>query len=98
MNHRHFISVVALTLAVSAPAFADTNTRHAGDYGNTSWYSQHNNGPRTRAEVSAEVVQARRDGTLARLRKANSYPQGLELAQGPYRPLPEGNQLGGGGR
>ncbi|HKT65549.1 DUF4148 domain-containing protein [Burkholderia sp. 22313] len=98
MNHRHLLSAVALALAVSAPAFADTNTPHAGDYGNTAWYTQHDNGPRTRAEVNAEVVQARRDGTLAWLRKANSYPQGLELAQGPYRPTPEGNQLAGGGR
>lgn len=53
---------------------------------------------RTRAEVSAEVEQARKDGTLAYLRKANSYPQGLELAQGPYRSMPESNQLAGGGR
>ena len=98
MNRRHLLSAVALALAVSAPAFADTNTPHAGDYGNTSWYAQHDNGPRTRADVSAEVVQARRDGTLAWLRKANSYPQGLEVAQGPYRPTPEGNQLAGGGR
>ena len=98
MNSRHLLSAVALALAVSAPAFADTNPPHAGDYGNTSWYSQHNNGPRTRAEVSAEVVQARNDGTLAYLRKATSYPQGLELAQGPYRSMPESNQLAGGGR
>lgn len=97
MNRRHLLSALALTLAVSAPAFADSGTSHAGDYGNTSWYSQHN-GPRTRAEVSAEVEQARKDGTLAYLRKANSYPQGLELAQGPYRSLPESNQLAGGGR
>ena len=48
--------------------------------------------------MSAEVEQARKDGTLAYLRKANSYPQGLELAQGPYRSLPESNQLAGGGR
>ena len=46
--------------------------------------------------MSAEVEQARKDGTLAYLRKANSYPQGLELAQGPYRSLPESNQLAGG--
>ena len=98
MNRRHLLSAVAVALAVSAPAFADTTTPHAGDYGNTSWYSQHGNDPRTRAEVSAEVVQARRDGTLAWLRKANSYPQGLELAQGPYRSMPESNQLAGGGR
>ena len=98
MNRRHLLSAIALALAVSAPAFADTSAPHAGDYGNTSWYSQHNNGPRTRAEVSAEVVQARRDGTLTWLRKANSYPQGLEVAQGPYRPTQEGNQLAGGGR
>ncbi|MGS0894749.1 DUF4148 domain-containing protein [Burkholderia stagnalis] len=97
MNHRHLLSAVALALAVSAPAFADSGAPHAGDYGNTSWYSRHD-GPRTRAEVSAEVEQARRDGTLAYLRKANSYPQGLELAQGPYRPTPEGNQLAGAGR
>ncbi|KVE03989.1 MULTISPECIES: DUF4148 domain-containing protein [Burkholderia] len=97
MNRRHLLSALALTLAVSAPAFADSGTPHAGDYGNTSWYSQHN-GPRTRAEVSAEVVQARKDGTLAYLRKATSYPQGLELAQGAYRPMPESNQLAGGGR
>ncbi|MBN3506269.1 DUF4148 domain-containing protein [Burkholderia cenocepacia] len=97
MNRRHLLSALALALAVSAPAFADSSTPHAGDYGNTSWYSQHN-GPRTRAEVSAEVVQARKDGTLAYLRKATSYPQGLELAQSPYRSTPEGNQLAGGGR
>ncbi|RQZ19344.1 DUF4148 domain-containing protein [Burkholderia sp. Bp9031] len=98
MNRRHLLSAVALALAVSAPAFADTNAPHAGEYGNTSWYTQHSNGPRTRAEVRAEVEQARRDGTLAWLRKANSYPQGLELAQGPYRSMPESNQLAGGGR
>ncbi|MFP3747818.1 DUF4148 domain-containing protein, partial [Achromobacter sp. SIMBA_011] len=56
MNRRHLLSALALALAVSAPAFADTNTRQAGDYGNTSSYTQHNNGPRTRAEVSAEVA------------------------------------------
>ncbi|ACB67681.1 conserved hypothetical protein [Burkholderia ambifaria MC40-6] len=98
MNRRHLLSALALALAVSAPAFADTNPPQAGDYGNASSYTQHNNGPRTRAEVSAEVAQARRDGTLAWLRKANSYPQGLELAQGPYRSMPESNQLAGGGR
>ncbi|WP_338640548.1 DUF4148 domain-containing protein [Burkholderia pyrrocinia] len=97
MNRRHLFSALALALAVSAPAFADSGTPHAGDYGNTSGYSQHY-GPRTRAEVSAEVEQARRDGTLAYLRKATSYPQGLELAQGPYRPMQESNQLAGGGR
>jgi hypothetical protein len=97
MNRRHLLSALTLALAVSAPAFADSSTPHAGDYGNTSWYSQHY-GPRTRADVSAEVEQARRDGTLAYLRKANSYPQGLELAQGPYRPMQESNQLAGGGR
>ncbi|KVL30953.1 hypothetical protein WT97_17035 [Burkholderia sp. MSMB1459WGS] len=97
MNRRHLLSALALTLAVSAPAFADSDTSHAGDSGNTSWSAQHN-GPRTRAEVSAEVEQARKDGTLAYLRKATSYPQGLELAQGPYRPTPEGNQLAGAGR
>ncbi|MBY8610327.1 DUF4148 domain-containing protein [Burkholderia arboris] len=97
MNRRHLLSALALTLAVSAPAFADSGMPHAGDYGNTSWYSQHY-GPRTRAEVSAEVEQARKDGTLAYLRKVNSYPQGLEVAQGPYRPMQESNQLAGGGR
>ncbi|RKU00493.1 DUF4148 domain-containing protein [Burkholderia sp. Nafp2/4-1b] len=98
MNRRHLLSAVALALAVSAPSFADTDAPHAGDYGNTSSYSQHNNGPRTRAEVNAEVEQARKDGTLAYLRKATSYPQGLELAQGPYRSMPESNQLAGGAR
>lgn len=97
MNRRSLLSALAITLAVSAPAFADSGTPHAGDYGNTSWYSQHY-GARTRAEVNAEVEQARKDGTLAYLRKANSYPQGLELAQGPYRPMQENNQLAGGGR
>ncbi|EEE05603.1 MULTISPECIES: DUF4148 domain-containing protein [Burkholderia] len=97
MNRRHLLSAVAVALAVSAPAFADTDAPHVGDYGNTSSYTQHN-GPRTRAEVRAEVEQARRDGTLAYLRKATSYPQGIELAQGPYRPTPEGNQLAGAGR
>lgn len=84
MNRRHLLSAFAVALAISAPAFADSGTPH--------------NGPRTRAEVRAEVEQARRDGTLAYLRKATSYPQGLELAQAPYRPTPEGNQLAGAGR
>lgn len=84
MNRRHLLSAFAVALAISAPAFADSGTPHSG--------------PRTRAEVRAEVEQARRDGTLAYLRKATSYPQGLELAQAPYRPTPEGNQLAGAGR
>ncbi|RAC50897.1 DUF4148 domain-containing protein, partial [Burkholderia multivorans] len=48
MNRRHLLSAVAVALAVSVPAFADTDTPHVGDYGNTSSYTQHN-GPRTRA-------------------------------------------------
>ncbi|WP_338340289.1 DUF4148 domain-containing protein [Burkholderia vietnamiensis] len=97
MNRRHLLSAIALALAVSAPAFADTNAPQTANYAGAS-YTQPSNGPRTRAEVNAEVEQARRDGTLAYLRKVNSYPQGVELAQGPYRPTPEGNQLAGAGR
>ena len=47
MNRRHLLSALALTLAVSAPAFADSGTPHAGDYGNTS--STRNTTARARA-------------------------------------------------
>ncbi|AOK57159.1 DUF4148 domain-containing protein [Burkholderia stagnalis] len=97
MNRRGLLSALVLALAVSAPAFADTTPVHAGDYRNTSLYSQ-NNGPRTRAEVLAELEQARHDGTVERLRKETSYAQGLDLVPRPYRPTPEGNQLAGAGR
>lgn len=96
MNRRALLSTLALALAVSAPAFADTDTGHAGDYGNTSWY--HQNSPRTRAEVRAELEQAQHDGTVAYLRKATSYAQGLDLTPRPYRATPEGSQLAGAGR
>ncbi|KVN67662.1 DUF4148 domain-containing protein [Burkholderia stagnalis] len=97
MNRRGLLSALVLALAVSAPAFADTTPVHAGDYRNMSLYSQ-NNGPRTRAEVLAELEQARHDGTVERLRKETSYAQGLDLVPRPYRPTPEGNQLAGAGR
>ncbi|KVD85211.1 hypothetical protein WS63_22850 [Burkholderia stagnalis] len=97
MNRRGLLSALVLALAVSAPAFADTTPVHAGDSRNTSLYSQ-NNGPRTRAEVLAELEQARHDGTVERLRKETSYAQGLDLVPRPYRPTPEGNQLAGAGR
>jgi hypothetical protein len=95
MNRRGLLSALALTLAVAAPAFADTGTGHAGDYGNTSWYGH---SVKTRAEVRAEVEQAQRDGTLAYLRKSTSYAQGLDVMPRPYRSTPEGNQLTGAGR
>ncbi|KVD80281.1 DUF4148 domain-containing protein [Burkholderia ubonensis] len=97
MKRRGLLSTLALALVVSAPAFADTDTGHAGDYGNTSLHAQ-SNGPRTRAEVRAELEQAQRDGTVAYIRKATSYAQGLDLVPRPYRPTPEGNQLAGAGR
>ncbi|KWF09757.1 DUF4148 domain-containing protein [Burkholderia ubonensis] len=97
MKRRSLLSTLALALVVSAPAFADTDTGHAGGYGNTSLYAQ-SNGPRTRAEVRAELEQAQRDGTVAYIRKATSYAQGLDLVPRPYRPTPEGNQLAGAGR
>ncbi|OJA37169.1 hypothetical protein BGV47_18355 [Burkholderia ubonensis] len=97
MKRRGLFSTLALALVVSAPAFADTDTGHAGDYGNTSLYAQ-SNGPRTRAEVRAELEQSQRDGTVAYIRKATSYAQGLDLVPRPYRPTPEGNQLAGAGR
>ncbi|RBL65358.1 DUF4148 domain-containing protein [Pseudomonas sp. MWU13-2625] len=97
MNRRHLLAAIALTLAVSAPAFADSGTPHPGDYGNTSWYSQHH-GPRPRPEVSAQVQQARKHGTPAHLRQAHSYSPRLELAPGAYRSMPPHNPLAGGGR
>ncbi|WP_431824147.1 DUF4148 domain-containing protein [Burkholderia sp. F1] len=97
MKRRGLLSALALALVVSAPAFADADTGHAGDYGNTSWYAQAN-GPRTRADVRAELEQAQRDGTVAYIRKATSYAQGLDLVPRPYRATPEGNQLAGAGR
>lgn len=95
MNRRHLLSALALAVTVSAPAFADTGIGHAGDYGNTSWYGH---STRTRAEVRAELEQARNEGTVAYLRKATSYAQGPDSAPAPYRPTPEGNQLAGAGR
>ncbi|WP_010090077.1 DUF4148 domain-containing protein [Burkholderia ubonensis] len=97
MKRHGLLSTLALALVVSAPAFADADAGHAGDYGNTSLYAQ-SNGPRTRAEVRAELEQAQRDGTVAYIRKATSYAQGLDLVPRPYRPTPEGNQLAGAGR
>lgn len=82
MNRRGLLSALALVLTVSAPAFADTATRHAGDYGNTSWYGQ---STRTRAELRAELEAARRSSTVDAMPHA-------------YRPTLEGGQLGGGGR
>ncbi|AJY38415.1 DUF4148 domain-containing protein [Burkholderia humptydooensis] len=94
---RSSLLAAAFALAVAAPTFADGGIGPAGSYGDTSW---HGHGIRTRAEVRAELEQAQRDGTLAALRKSMSYaPPGAELvAQRPYRPDPDANQLAGAGR
>ncbi|SMG00648.1 DUF4148 domain-containing protein [Burkholderia singularis] len=100
MKRSRLLAIATVALAVTAPAFAtDTVTAHAGDYVNAARYNQ---GPRTRADVRAELEQAQRDGTLAALRKSMSYAPpgapGVELAQRAYRPDPNANQLAGAGR
>ncbi|AOK32376.1 hypothetical protein WS67_04240 [Burkholderia singularis] len=100
MKRSSLLAIAAVALAATAPAFATDNaTGHAGDYVNASRYES---GPRTRADVQAELERAQRDGTLAALRKSMSYAPpgapGVELAQRAYRPDPNANQLAGAGR
>lgn len=70
---RALISSLLLAAAVaSAPVFAQTVTSDA---------TQANAGPRTRAEVKAELIAAQRSGEYQAIRvDADSYPQLL-----PYR-------------
>ncbi|AOJ03961.1 hypothetical protein WS70_18830 [Burkholderia mayonis] len=97
MKRSSLLALAAVALTIAAPAFADGGIGPAGGYGDASW---HGNSTRTRADVRAELEQAQRDGTLAALRKSMSYaPPGAELvAQRPYRPDPDANQLAGAGR
>jgi Domain of unknown function (DUF4148) len=70
---RALISSLLLAAAVaSAPVFAQTETSDA---------TQASTGPRTRAEVKAELIAAQRSGEYQAIRvDADSYPQLL-----PYR-------------
>src|SRR5258708_4932307 len=77
---RNLLAGLALSLLVSAPAFAGGGggIGHAGTY-NDQWWSHSNNAPagKTRAEVKAEVADAYRDGTLPSLNKTSYPEQGL---------------------
>jgi len=68
---RHLFAALAISLAVSAPAFAGGG----GGIGHAGTYGQASVGPSkvTRADVKAELVAAYRDGTLPSLNKT-TYP------------------------
>lgn len=80
--NRIAITLAALALSTTAvSAFADGGIGLSGTYGDLP--HARNTSQLTRAQVRAELAQAQRDGSLAALRKTNSYPQGVELAQRP---------------
>ncbi|CAG4895215.1 DUF4148 domain-containing protein [Paraburkholderia saeva] len=74
---RNLFAGLALSLLVSAPAFADGGgggIGHAGSY-NDQWWSH--SSVTTRAEVKAGINDAYRDGTLPALNKTSYPEQGL---------------------
>ncbi len=74
------LTAAAFVLSATAvSAFADGGIGRAGSYGDLP--AMKSTSTLTRAEVRAQLAQAQRDGSLALLRKTNSYPQGIELAQ-----------------
>lgn len=71
---RNLFAGLALSLLVSAPAFAGGGIGHAGSY-NDQWWNQ--SSTTTRAEVKAQINDAYRDGTLPALNKTSYPEQGL---------------------
>jgi hypothetical protein len=72
---RTLAAALFVSLFASTAAFADGGIGHSGSYQDQSWIGT---STKTRAQVRAELVAARRDGTLASLNK-QSYPDlGLE--------------------
>ncbi|MGF6756073.1 DUF4148 domain-containing protein [Paraburkholderia sp. GAS334] len=73
---RNLFAGLALSLLVSAPAFADGGggIGRAGTY-NDQWWSH--SSTTTRAEVKAGINDAYRDGTLPALNKTSYPEQGL---------------------
>jgi len=77
---RNLLAGLALSLLVSAPAFAGGGggIGHAGSYNDQWWqHSASSSTPRTRSEVRAEVAAAYRNGTLPSLNKTSYPEQGL---------------------
>ena len=72
---RTLTAALLVSLFASTAAFADGGIGHNGTYQDQSWIGT---SAKTREQVRAELVAARRDGTLASLNK-QSYPDlGLE--------------------
>lgn len=72
---RTLAAALFVSLFASTAAFADGSIEHNGSYQDQSWVGT---STKTRAEVRAELVAARRDGTLPSMNK-QSYPD-LSLA------------------
>lgn len=77
---RNLLAALALSLLVSAPAFAGGGggIGRSGSYNDQWWqHSTSASAPKSRAEVRAEVNDAYRDGTLPSLNKTSYPEQGL---------------------
>ncbi|ALL69021.1 Protein of unknown function (DUF4148) [Paraburkholderia caribensis MBA4] len=77
---RNLLAGLALSLLVSAPAFAGGGggIGRAGSYNDQWWqHSADASAPKSRAEVRAELNDAYRDGTLPSLNKTSYPEQGL---------------------
>jgi len=72
---RTLAAALFVSLFASTAAFADGGIGHNGSYQDQSWIGT---STKTRAQVRAELVAARRDGTLPSMNK-QSYPE-LSLA------------------
>ncbi|PMS15009.1 hypothetical protein C0Z18_29305 [Trinickia dabaoshanensis] len=72
---RTIAAALFVSLFASTAAFADGGIGHNGSYQDQSWAGK---STKTREEVRAELVAARRDGTLPSMNK-QSYPD-LSLA------------------
>ena len=86
---RPLIAGFALSLLVAAPAFAQGGgIGHAGTYNDYSWIGT---SVKTRAEVSGDVAQAQRDGSLPSMNK-QAYPSlGLQGQTQAERTAAQGN-------
>lgn len=74
MSIRKTLFSIALTGAFAVPAFAGINS-FGGEYGEATYQVQQSTvGTKSRAEVEAEVLRARQDGTLTYI---GGYPRGV---------------------
>lgn len=75
MKRTTLIATLFASVFASTAAFADGGIGHNGSYNDQSWIGA---STKTRAQVHAELVAARNDGTLASINK-QTYPNlGLE--------------------